>query len=383
MKSHSIAAAIAFALAAPALAQSPEPRHEFHWRFNGQDLLADAAEARATAESWRHWGEDLRASLGTMFGERLSATKPVKDAPYSADVNTESNRTLADGNAITRKTSGRVFRDGEGRTRQETVVNGQARSIQLRDPVAGTSVMLLPGSKKAVRTPLVRVETDTRKSAVLRLGDREFRIDDGKVSVDGKEVSGKVEVRAGGKEIRIENGRITIDGKEFVPGEGGRKVFVKRLDETETGDGTKREEVRVHVIRGGDGKEVDVAVSSLPMLAQLPPLLGAEGGRLDGALPKAKGTTTSLGVKEFEGVRAEGTSTVRTIPAGEIGNRNPILITSESWYSPELQVTVYSRQNDPRHGETIYRLSNIRRAEPAAELFKVPAEYSGTKRSRG
>ena len=46
-------------------------------------------------------------------------------------------------------------------------------------------------------------------------------------------------------------------------------------------------------------------------------------------------------------------------------------------------MTVYSRQSDPRYGETIYRLTNIRRAEPAPELFKVPEEYAGSKRGRG
>lgn len=81
-------------------------------------------------------------------------------------------------------------------------------------------------------------------------------------------------------------------------------------------------------------------------------------------------------------MRAQGKATTRTIPAGEIGNRNPIVITTESWYSPELQVTVYSRHSDPREGETVYRLSNIRRGEPAADLFKVPEDYAA-KRGRG
>jgi hypothetical protein len=101
------------------------------------------------------------------------------------------------------------------------------------------------------------------------------------------------------------------------------------------------------------------------------------------AAAKSKATTSSLGQKEFDGVRAEGTLKQQVIPAGEIGNKNPIMVTTESWYSPELQVTVYSRHNDPRRGETIYRLSNIRRAEPAADLFKVPEEYSVSKRAKG
>ena len=43
-------------------------------------------------------------------------------------------------------------------------------------------------------------------------------------------------------------------------------------------------------------------------------------------------------------------------------------------------VTVYSRYNDPRTGETIYRLANLKRAEPSPDLFKVP-EDAGAKTS--
>ena len=89
-----------------------------------------------------------------------------------------------------------------------------------------------------------------------------------------------------------------------------------------------------------------------------------------------KGVTTSLGTKEFDGVKAEGSSTVWTIPAGRIGNRNPISVTKESWYAHDLQVLVYARHNDPRTGESIYRLASIKRAEPSAELFKVPEGYT-------
>ena len=94
-----------------------------------------------------------------------------------------------------------------------------------------------------------------------------------------------------------------------------------------------------------------------------------------------KGTTTSLGTKTFDGVKAEGKSTLWTIPAGKIGNRNPINVTSESWYAPDLQVTVYSRYNDPRTGESIYRLAALKRAEPSPDLFKVPEDY--TTKGRG
>lgn len=83
----------------------------------------------------------------------------------------------------------------------------------------------------------------------------------------------------------------------------------------------------------------------------------------------------ALGTRTIEGVPAEGTRTTMTIPAGQIGNEQPIVIVSERWYSPDLQALVMSRQSDPRYGETTYRLTGIVRAEPAPELFQVPADY--------
>jgi hypothetical protein len=85
--------------------------------------------------------------------------------------------------------------------------------------------------------------------------------------------------------------------------------------------------------------------------------------------------TEQLGTKEIEGVRAEGTRTTTTLPAGAIGNVRPIQIVSERWYSPELHVVVLSRRADPRFGETIYRLANITRTEPDASLLQVPPDY--------
>ena len=83
-----------------------------------------------------------------------------------------------------------------------------------------------------------------------------------------------------------------------------------------------------------------------------------------------------LGVQNLEGVSATGTRTTRVIPAGEIGNAKEIRIVSEQWFSDELQVLVMSRHNDPRNGETVYRLRNILRAEPDPILFTVPTDYT-------
>jgi hypothetical protein len=85
--------------------------------------------------------------------------------------------------------------------------------------------------------------------------------------------------------------------------------------------------------------------------------------------------TESLGKKSIEGVEAEGTRTTITIPAGQIGNDRPLKIVSERWYSPDLQIVVLSTHTDPRLGEHSYRLTDIKRSEPARSLFEIPADY--------
>ena len=335
MQSKLCLAAIACALAAPAQAQSSDAHREHRVVINHHGLLAQADSAKASAETWRQWGDDLRASLGTLFGDSFASAKPVKGAPYSADVSTEVNQTLADGNVIAKKTTGRIHRDGEGRTRQETVVNGETKSIQLRDPVAGTAVMLLPGTKTAVSMPRIALHGDMKELKVLRFGDKEIRIEDGKVSVDGKPAAGRVEIKAGGKEIVVENGRVTVDGKEMAPGDGGKRVVVKRHGDADAGGGAQREEVRVHVLRSGSGKEVDVAMPAMPLLS------AAARRHARRRAPARQGHHHRA---RREGVRRRaGRGQVDLAHDRRRRDRqpNPILVTSESWRSPELQVTVY------------------------------------------
>jgi hypothetical protein len=84
----------------------------------------------------------------------------------------------------------------------------------------------------------------------------------------------------------------------------------------------------------------------------------------------------SLGTQMINGVNAEGTRTTHTIAAGAIGNDKPIQVVSERWYSPDLQTVVQSSRTDPRFGTTTLSLTNIQKAEPAATLFAVPADYT-------
>lgn len=82
-----------------------------------------------------------------------------------------------------------------------------------------------------------------------------------------------------------------------------------------------------------------------------------------------------LGTQNINGVQAEGTRTTVTIPAGEIGNVQPIVMTTERWYSPQLQMVVRTRHSDPRTGDHTFELTNIRLGEPPSTLFQVPSGY--------
>src|SRR5437868_15497080 len=72
----------------------------------------------------------------------------VKNAPYSADVITETTQTLTDGNRIHQTNSTRVYRDSEGRTRRENslrTLGGLApkadlpQMVFITDPVGGAN----------------------------------------------------------------------------------------------------------------------------------------------------------------------------------------------------------------------------------------------------
>ena len=103
---------------------------------------------------------------------------------------------------------------------------------------------------------------------------------------------------------------------------------------------------------------------------------GPAGPAWDSRQDDANVTTTSLGTQTISGVAAEGTRTTRTIPAGAMGNEKPIIITVERWYSADLQTVVKTTRSDPFMGDKVTQLTDIRRAEPDASLFQVPADYT-------
>lgn len=107
---------------------------------------------------------------------------------------------------------------------------------------------------------------------------------------------------------------------------------------------------------------------------------GMRGGPGNGPNGDARGNVTrqSLGTKVVNGVNAEGTMITHTIPAGSMGNSSPIVITTERWFSPDLQTVVSETRTDPRFGTSTMQLTNINRGEPDASLFTVPQDFTVT-----
>ncbi len=263
--------------------------------------------------------------------------KPVKSAPYSAQAVTETTQTLGDGNRIVNKVTTSLYRDGEGRTRRDQTLKllggvGEGseplQTIFINDLVAGVSYALDSRSRVA------------HKSMPFHFESMPVRAN----SPDGPPPPGaggekSVRVVAGTSErtfFRTQTGPLPGPPPAGAPGPEGEQFSLR----TEGGVGTNFMFVR---------KDKD---------------------------PNHNVVKESLGKQVFEGVEAEGTRTTFVIPAGEIGNERPIEVVNERWYSPELQMVVMSRHTDPRFGETIYRLTNISRDEPAKSLFEVPAGYT-------
>jgi hypothetical protein len=86
--------------------------------------------------------------------------------------------------------------------------------------------------------------------------------------------------------------------------------------------------------------------------------------------------TETLGTQTVNGVSATGTRTTETIPAGAIGNQQPIQIVRETWVSTDLKVPVMIKSTDPRFGNMTMQLTNIAQAEPDASLFQIPSGYT-------
>lgn len=256
--------------------------------------------------------------------------KLVKGAPYSAQAINESVQTLAGGNRIVRQTTSSVYRDSEGRTRRDQTISvvgpyaasgGPKQTTFINDPVAGVNYSLDATNRTARKIDYsAKIAAEKKMVESMKAKAEAMK---GKASEAGTPVDEK---------IAIEKAAAAGAGFKF---------------EMRTGPGEGP-------MAGGKGPGGFVMMKGDPKNTK----------------------TESLGKQTIEGVEAEGIRTITTIPAGEIGNEQPIEMVFEKWYSPELQTVIMSKHSDPRSGENTYRLTNINRTEPPHSLFEVPADYT-------
>jgi hypothetical protein len=271
----------------------------------------------------RMLGGAMRHDLLFVAGTQLEQERIVQGAPYCADAVHESVQVLADGNRIVQKQSSRQCRDGQGRTRQEVTSRSGNTRVFLRDPVGKENWVLDPERKVAVRLDLPRQP--------LAIPDPKF--------ADRMKEWGE-HFKQWGERFKD---RLKLGGDVPPPPE------VPPMPEPPR-----------------------IAIAP-PHMDGLPPPVALHA-RLIG--PRGPGTTTLLPGETIDGLRADGKRTTWTIEAGRIGNEKPINITNEVWSSPELGITLRTRDVDPLVGEDSFRVQNVARGEPDAQLFRVPSEYA-------
>jgi hypothetical protein len=83
-----------------------------------------------------------------------------------------------------------------------------------------------------------------------------------------------------------------------------------------------------------------------------------------------------LGTTVIEGIEAHGHRITRTVPAGSIGNDQPLVTTIESWSAPSLMgLTLRSVTDDPRNGKTTREVVRLDLGEPEQTIFQPPSDY--------
>jgi hypothetical protein len=242
--------------------------------------------------------------------------KVVVGAPFSAQAITETTQSLADGNQIHHQTTASLYRDSQGRTRRDETLGALGPWSEIETH---------PQQVVGINDPVSGVHYILQPAEHVA-----FKMTPGKGNL---------------RHMTVNTGASSVP----PPGEGPDVVFMS-------------------------GSEVP------------PPPPGGPGGgksffftQYQGLRAEGKdqaGTTESLGTQNIEGVQVTGTRTTFTIPAGQIGNEQPIKVVTERWYSPALQLVVTSKRSDPRIGVTTYRLTNINLDEPSPDLFQVPADYT-------
>jgi hypothetical protein len=91
---------------------------------------------------------------------------------------------------------------------------------------------------------------------------------------------------------------------------------------------------------------------------------------------KRQHSREDLGTMEIEGFTVKGTRLTTTVPAGAMGNDNPMTTTNERWFSEDLKMDLLIKSVSPESGQHVRRLVNIRSGDPDPLLFQVPTDYT-------
>ncbi len=243
----------------------------------------------------------------------------VKNAPFSAEVITQYDRTLDNGGHIHRESRGAIFRDSQGRMRTESQPSAlqpgsdKADRITINDPIQQVIIYLNP---------------KTRTATVVDIGPNPSAI-----AAKPAKAKQKSKIRLAGQPATGNGPSDTLSGSNPAGGPG-----------------------------------------NLPLAQGIPAT--AATSRMDATtFINSPATIVPLGTRNIEGVNATGTRTTRIIHPGTMGNDKPIVSISDTWVSTDLKVTVLSETDDGQEGHSTMKLVNIVRGEPNAALFVIPAGY--------
>jgi len=93
------------------------------------------------------------------------------------------------------------------------------------------------------------------------------------------------------------------------------------------------------------------------------------------AEPAVLASEEKLGTQVMEGLVVEGRR--YTLPPGSSGNWDTrVTRIAESWWSPELGVSVLEKTSDAVKGELVHTLIHITRGEPDPEMLRLPPDYA-------
>ncbi|MGQ3053981.1 MAG: hypothetical protein ACT6S0_19555 [Roseateles sp.] len=374
--------------------------------LTGLTLIALAASATALANDAgieRDLGRDIerhvqlalsdmpvRIALGdqalAFAGRELAGERVVRGAPYCATAVHEHVQTLGDGNRIVRKQESQLCRDGEGRTRREVQREGGPKVVYLNDPVAKEAWAVYPEQKRVQRlrgTVAWAPGADAAAHAAWQASMQDWGERMKEQAARWKEWGGRVAENA--RTVEAERIRSRAQAQAGEPGIVIEREFTVPAAPPASGASAVERRRELRVLRASElpplpampAQPAPPAPMAIPV-PPVPPMPLLQGPML----AREGGVTTALPSKEVDGVKVNGERTTWTIEAGRIGNEKPIVSTREVWRSPELMLTIQSRDADPRSGEQNYRLEKIRRGEPDPALMKLPADFSqGPKRS--